>query len=169
MALKTFRRSAPQWPWSRRLRRTMLTSLAAAGLAVAVGACSSSSSTSSAPASSASGKVGGSLTVWVDSVRLPAAQAYAKAHPDVNLHIVTFDGDANGATTISSRRTPEAAARVPGADSALALRPDEGSFLRELPNDFESFRIHRSISINDAMSLVVRGSEITAPVTLKIV
>ena len=66
MALRTFKGSAPRWPWSRRLRRTVLTSLAAVGLAVVVGACSSGSSTSSAPASSASGKVGGSLTVWVD-------------------------------------------------------------------------------------------------------
>ena len=103
MDLRTSQGSAPRWPWSRRLRRTMLTSLAAAGLAVAVGACSSGSSTSSAPASSASGKVGGSLTVWVDSVRLPVAQAYAKAHPDVHLHIVTFDGDGNGATTMQTK------------------------------------------------------------------
>ena len=103
MALRTSRGSAPRWPWSRRLRRTVLTSLAVVGLAVAVGACSSSSATSSAPAASASGKVGGSLTVWVDSVRLPVAQAYVKAHPNVHVHIVTFDGDANGATSLQTK------------------------------------------------------------------
>src|SRR5689334_24016951 len=103
MALRTSWGSAPRWPWSRRLRRTMLTSLAAAGLIVAAGACSSSSSTSSAPASTATGKVGGSLTVWVDAVRLPVAQAYAKAHPNVHVHIVTFDGDGNGATTMQTK------------------------------------------------------------------
>ena len=103
MALRTSRGSAPRWPWSRRLRRTVLTSLTVVGLAVAVGACSSSSATSSAPAASASGKVGGSLTVWVDSVRLPVAQAYAKAHPNVHVHIVTFDGDANGATSLQAK------------------------------------------------------------------
>jgi len=103
MALRIRQGSAPRWPWPRRLRRTVLTSLAAAGLAVTVGACSGGSSTSSAPASSASGKVGGSLTVWVDSVRLPVAQAYAKAHPNVHLHIVTFDGDGNGATTMQTK------------------------------------------------------------------
>jgi ABC-type glycerol-3-phosphate transport system substrate-binding protein len=103
MALRIFQGSAPRRPWSRRLRRNMLTSLAAAALAIAVGACSSSSSTSSAPVSSASGKVGGSLTVWVDSVRLPVAQAYAKAHPNVHVHIVTFDGDANGATSLQAK------------------------------------------------------------------
>ena len=103
MALRAFRGSALLWPLSRRLRQIMLTSLAAVGLAVSAGACTSSSSTSSAPASSASGKVGGSLTVWVDSVRLPVAQAYAKAHPNVHVHIVTFDGDANGATTLQAK------------------------------------------------------------------
>ena len=103
MALRTSQGSAPRWPWSRRLRRTVLTSLVAVGLAVAVGACSSSSSTSGTSTSSASGKVGGSLTVWVDSVRLPVAQAYAKAHPNVHLHIVTFDGDGNGATTMQTK------------------------------------------------------------------
>jgi ABC-type glycerol-3-phosphate transport system substrate-binding protein len=86
----------------------MLTSLAAAVMALAVG-CSSSSSTSGqggtagASGGSTSGKVGGSLTVWVDSVRLPVAQAYAKAHPNVHVHIVTFDGDGNGATTLQAK------------------------------------------------------------------
>jgi ABC-type glycerol-3-phosphate transport system substrate-binding protein len=82
----------------------------AVALAVAVAACgngggSSSTATgaSGAPSVSASGKVGGSLTVWVDSVRLPAAQAYAKAHPNVKVHIVTFDGDANGATSLQAK------------------------------------------------------------------
>lgn len=45
----------------------------------------------------------GSLTVWVDSVRLPAAKLYAKTHPKVKLHIVTFDGDSNGATTLQAK------------------------------------------------------------------
>ena len=82
----------------------------AVALAVAVAACGNGGSSSStatgasgAPSVSASGKVGGSLTVWVDSVRLPAAQAYAKAHPNVKVHIVTFDGDANGATTLQTK------------------------------------------------------------------
>jgi ABC-type glycerol-3-phosphate transport system substrate-binding protein len=53
-------------------------------------------------ASSASGP-SGSLTVWVDSVRLPAAKLYQKTHPKVKLHIVTFDGDSNGATTLQAK------------------------------------------------------------------
>ena len=33
----------------------------------------------------------------------PAAQAYKKAHPDVKLNIVTYDGDANGANTLQTK------------------------------------------------------------------
>ena len=45
----------------------------------------------------------GTLTVWVDSTRVPAAQAYQKAHPNVKLNIVTYDGDANGANTLQTK------------------------------------------------------------------
>jgi ABC-type glycerol-3-phosphate transport system substrate-binding protein len=110
--MRVFERSASVWsPW-RRLRSTILTSLAVAGIAVAVAACggssdSGSTSSKAATTSSASGaKAGpasGSLTVWVDSVRLPAAKAYAKSHPNVHLKIVSFDGDGNGATTLQTK------------------------------------------------------------------
>jgi ABC-type glycerol-3-phosphate transport system substrate-binding protein len=87
--------------------RAVLAVSAAALLTAAVAACgnggSSSSTTAGASSGSASGKVGGSLTVWVDSVRLPVAQAYVKAHPNVHVHIVTFDGDGNGATTLQAK------------------------------------------------------------------
>jgi ABC-type glycerol-3-phosphate transport system substrate-binding protein len=48
-------------------------------------------------------KVSGSITVWVDAVRLPAAQAYVAAHPNVHVNVVTFDGDGNGATTLQTK------------------------------------------------------------------
>ncbi len=70
--------------------------------AMAVAGCSTSTSTSPGGASP-SGTVGGELTIWVDSVRLPVAKAYAKAHPKVHANIVTFDGDANGATTLQTK------------------------------------------------------------------
>jgi ABC-type glycerol-3-phosphate transport system substrate-binding protein len=43
------------------------------------------------------------VTVWVDAARLPAAEAYQKAHPDVKMDIVTYDGDGNGATTMQTK------------------------------------------------------------------
>jgi ABC-type glycerol-3-phosphate transport system substrate-binding protein len=50
-----------------------------------------------------SGKVSGSITVWVDAVRLPVTKLYAKTHPNVHLNIVTYDGDGNGATTMQTK------------------------------------------------------------------
>jgi ABC-type glycerol-3-phosphate transport system substrate-binding protein len=68
-------------------------------LALAATAASVVATASATGRSSASG----SLTVWVDSVRLPVAKLYAKTHPKVHLHIVTFDGDSNGATTLQAK------------------------------------------------------------------
>ena len=50
-----------------------------------------------------SSKASGSITVWVDAVRLPVAKLYAKTHPNVKLKIVTYDGDGNGATTMQTK------------------------------------------------------------------
>jgi ABC-type glycerol-3-phosphate transport system substrate-binding protein len=43
------------------------------------------------------------LTVWVDSVRLPVAEAYKAAHPNIKMNIVTYDGASNGATTLQTK------------------------------------------------------------------
>jgi ABC-type glycerol-3-phosphate transport system substrate-binding protein len=109
--MRVFERSASMLSRWRRLRWTILTSLVVTGLAVAVTACggsgnsgsTSSKATTGTSSGSKAGPASGSLTVWVDSVRLPVAKAYAKAHPNVHLKIVTFDGDSNGATTLQTK------------------------------------------------------------------
>src|SRR4051794_1597123 len=97
----------------RPIHRSVWPALALAALALA--ACSSSGGspgTSSAaasggPASAASasshGPASGNITVWVDSARLPAANAYVAAHPNVHVKVVTFDGDGNGASTMQTK------------------------------------------------------------------
>src|SRR6478735_2178280 len=104
--------SAPRAAWSR-LGRTVLVSLALSASAASIAACgsgddgkSASTPNPSAPAGApakAAAKPSGDITVWVDSVRLPAAKAYAAAHPDVHVKIVTYDGDANGAATLQTK------------------------------------------------------------------
>src|SRR4051794_30826140 len=69
--------------------------LAVATTAAALGAASTGRA--------GSGGASGSITVWVDAVRLPVAKLYAKTHPKVHLNIVTFDGDGNGATTMQTK------------------------------------------------------------------
>jgi ABC-type glycerol-3-phosphate transport system substrate-binding protein len=93
------------------MHRRLWPAVALAGLALA--ACSSSGGTppsrsggatgGGAASQSGGGAVSGNLTVWVDSVRLPAAQAYVAAHPNVHVKIVTFDGDGNGASTLQTK------------------------------------------------------------------
>ena len=92
----------------------MRTLLAAVTLALAVAACGGKGSGigtatpskeggKSATTTKPAGPVKGALTVWVDAARLPVAQDYAKSHPNVHMHIVTFDGDGNGATTLQTK------------------------------------------------------------------
>ena len=71
-------------------------------VAVVMAVVTASAGGASTKGSSTTG-VSGSITVWVDAVRLPAAKAYVKAHPKVKVKIVTFDGDGNGATTLQAK------------------------------------------------------------------
>ncbi|MCU1476357.1 MAG: putative transporter substrate-binding protein [Subtercola sp.] len=43
------------------------------------------------------------ITVWADSTRLPAVQAYQKLNPDVKMNIVTYDGSADGSTYLQTK------------------------------------------------------------------
>ncbi len=97
-----------------RLRTSSARAASAVGavaLAVTVAACGHGGSSGSGSASGGGAKDGftqaaqasGPLTVWVDSTRVPAAQAYAKAHPNVKLNIVTYDGDANGSNSLQTK------------------------------------------------------------------
>jgi ABC-type glycerol-3-phosphate transport system substrate-binding protein len=70
---------------------------------VAFAAVASTAALTAASTGGAAGKPSGSLTVWVDAVRLPVAKLYAKTHPNVHLNIVTYDGDGNGATTMQTK------------------------------------------------------------------
>lgn len=64
---------------------------------------SAGGSTSAGSSAGAGSDASGNLTVWVDAARLPDAKAYAAAHPNVHVNIVTFDGDGNGATSLQTK------------------------------------------------------------------
>lgn len=84
------------------MQRSLLSAVVVSMLALA-GCGGSADEPEDKPSASQGAKASGNLTVWVDAVRLPVAQAYAKAHPDVKLDIVTYDGDGNGATTMQTK------------------------------------------------------------------
>lgn len=71
-------------------------------------ACAPADSSTAPAASSASFTPGpqdesAKITVWADSTRLPAVQAYQKSHPDAKLDIVTYDGSADGSTYLQTK------------------------------------------------------------------
>ncbi len=77
-------------------------------MAVAVAACGNGSSAGGSSGGTTDGfkqaaQTSGPLTVWIDSTRVPAVQAYKKAHPNVKLDVVTYDGDANGSNTLQTK------------------------------------------------------------------
>jgi len=94
-------RRRPRASWARAV-------FAVGAIVIAVAACGNGSSSGGSSAGAKGGftqaaQSSGTLTVWVDSTRVPAAQAYAKAHPNVKLNIVTYDGDANGSNTLQTK------------------------------------------------------------------
>jgi ABC-type glycerol-3-phosphate transport system substrate-binding protein len=101
-------------PGRRRPMRRAALGLATAGL-MTIAACSSGHSIGGPGGAASSGsnspygfttakqKPGSAITVWVDSTRLPFAQAYEKAHPGAKINIVSYDGDANGSNTFKTK------------------------------------------------------------------
>jgi multiple sugar transport system substrate-binding protein len=79
------------------VRILVITGIAAAGLVLA--GCSSSSSGSTSGAISNSG----GITVWIDSTRAAAADAYKKANPADKVTVVTYDGSANGSNSFKTK------------------------------------------------------------------
>jgi multiple sugar transport system substrate-binding protein len=83
--------------------------LAAAVTALTLGAVTACGGGTSGTTGGASGsfspvaQTGGTLTVWVDSTRLAAAQLYQKENPQVKMDIVTYDGDANGSNYLQTK------------------------------------------------------------------
>ncbi len=72
--------------------------LVAAALALA--GCSGGAT--GGPASQAQTDSGGKITVWVDPPRVPAAEAFKKAYPDIDIDIVQIDGTVGGKTVKQS-------------------------------------------------------------------
>jgi len=83
-------------------------SLAACSGGTSIGGNGGSGASSSASASpygftTAKQDAGATITVWVDSNRVPAVQAFEKANPGVTIKTVTYDGDANGSDTFRTK------------------------------------------------------------------
>jgi multiple sugar transport system substrate-binding protein len=77
---------------------------------------SSSAPSSSAPSSASPASYGfnaakqdptSAITVWVDATRQPAVDAFKKAHPEIKVNAVTYDGGANGTGSFQTKITAD--------------------------------------------------------------
>ncbi|MCU1495688.1 MAG: araN 6 [Acidimicrobiaceae bacterium] len=76
--------------------------LSACVASVALGGTSVPAGASTARAPHASSSVQ-TVTVWTDSTRLPGFKAFQLSHPKIKLNIVTYSGDANGASDLQTK------------------------------------------------------------------
>lgn len=98
----------PQQPSTSRpaARALSAASLAAAGL-LALSACSGAAAgggdTSEYGFQAAEQVADSPITVWVDAAREPAVTAFEKAHPDIDIELETYDGNAGGSGSFQSK------------------------------------------------------------------
>jgi ABC-type glycerol-3-phosphate transport system substrate-binding protein len=97
--------SSPLAPHRRKTARAAMVVVAVSAL-VALAGCASatqSTSTTSGAFKPVTQDSKSTITVWADSTRLPAVEAYQKANPDVKMNIVTYDGSADGSTYLQTK------------------------------------------------------------------
>ncbi|MFJ4037568.1 ABC transporter substrate-binding protein [Microbacterium sp. NPDC090007] len=75
---------------------------AGVGLAIASLALAGCSGDAGGNAPQAQTDSGGKITVWVDPPRVPAAEAFQKAYPDIPIDVVQIDGTVGGKTVKQS-------------------------------------------------------------------
>jgi len=80
---------------SARSGRKAAAAIVASAVVLLVAACSGDTGTGTAAAPTDSG---GAITVWVDPPRVPAAEAFKKAHPEIDVTINQIDGTVGGKT-----------------------------------------------------------------------
>lgn len=133
-----------QFPALQRGRRSRVLVLAAAisTLGLALAGCSSGAATT------ASGQFGfpeakqsttGALTVWVDNTRVAAADAFKKAHPDVKLDVVTYDGSANGSNTFQTKMQLFDQAGSGWPDVVFSSQNNDASWASQSTNGKQAF------------------------------
>lgn len=90
-------------PSSRRARRWMTAGTLAIALSLAGCGSKGGSATGSYGFPQVAQDDKATITVWVDSDRSGAADAFKKANPDVKINVVTYDGSANGSNSFRTK------------------------------------------------------------------
>ena len=83
---------------SRNRKRIFVNGAGVALMAVTAIVLSACSGGTAAPAADKQTDSGGKLVIWVDPPRVPAAEAFKKANPDIETEVVQIDGTVGGKT-----------------------------------------------------------------------
>ena len=83
---------------SRNRKRIFVNGAGVALMAVTAIVLSACSGGTTAPAADKQTDSGGKLVIWVDPPRVPAAEAFKKANPDIETEVVQIDGTVGGKT-----------------------------------------------------------------------
>jgi multiple sugar transport system substrate-binding protein len=93
---------------------------------------SSAAASSAAPASygfnAAKQDPTSAITVWVDATRQPAVDAFKKAHPEIKVNEVTYDGGANGTGSFQTKITADDAAGSGWPDVVWSTQNNDASW-----------------------------------------
>ncbi|GIF02751.1 ABC transporter substrate-binding protein [Actinoplanes siamensis] len=123
--------------------RPLLTALGCAGiLAVALTACAGGGSSSGAgdygfPQVAQDDKA--AITVWVDADRTKAADAFEKAHPEVPIEVVTYDGSANGSNSFRTKMQLFDRAQSGWPDVVFSSQNNDAAWASQKSNGKQAF------------------------------
>jgi ABC-type glycerol-3-phosphate transport system substrate-binding protein len=124
---------------SRRLRA--LSGTAAVILGLSLAACGHKSGTSTGTYGFPQVKQddAAAITVWVDADRSTAVDAFKKAHPDVKLKVVSYDGSANGSNSFRTKMQLFDRAGSGWPDVVFSTQNNDAAWASQKSNGKQSF------------------------------
>jgi multiple sugar transport system substrate-binding protein len=79
------------------------------------------------------------ITVWVDSDRSSAVDAFKKANPDVKLKVVTYDGSANGSNSFRTKMQLDDRANNGWPDVVFSSQNNDAAWASQKSNGKQAF------------------------------
>jgi multiple sugar transport system substrate-binding protein len=79
------------------------------------------------------------ITVWVDADRSTAVSAFKKAHPDVALKVVTYDGSANGSNSFRTKMQLFDRANSGWPDVVFSTQNNDAAWASQKSNGKQAF------------------------------
>ena len=79
------------------------------------------------------------ITVWVDADRTKAADAFKKAHPEVPIEVVTYDGSANGSNSFRTKMQLFDRAQNGWPDVVFSTQNNDAAWASQKSNGKQAF------------------------------